>query len=136
MTKKIERITPKEINAIKTDIFEALKAIEKEYGVTIAQKGNIGYTDLSFKLNMEISVLNEDSVSAKSEENFNKYVTIYGLSNKGFRKPFMHNGSEFQVVDVSFRAKKYPFVVEKLSNGERYKFTESAYEAAFPSTKK
>lgn len=135
MTKKIKSITPKEINEIKTDILEALKAIEKEYGVSIVQKGNIGYTDLSFKLPLEIAVLNQEAFSAKAEENFNRYVTMYNLNTDGFRKPFTHNGTKYQVIDINFRAKKFPFVVERLSDGERYKFTIDAYLGAFPDPK-
>lgn len=135
MTEQIKNMSPKVINEVTSDIFKALKDIEKKYGIEISQKGNIGYSDLNFKLALNVSVLNEDNLDAQAEKDYLTYVKMYGLNTNGFRKPFMKNGTKYQVVGVSFRAKKYPFLVERIEDGARFKFTSSSYEVAFPLTK-
>lgn len=131
---KITKFGKTGVQAVMEDIMSALEVVEEKYGVKI-ERGNVSFTDLSFKCPITVSVKDNDEVLAKKKTDFERMAKLYGVSGDGFNVEFKEGGRTMRVTGFNTRAPKYPIILED-SEGNSYKGVLSAYEKRFPLDKK
>lgn len=107
-----------EHKAITARILAAIKDIEKEFGVTIANHGGTvgkheGVIKLGVKVNTTASGINPE------EENFKRYAELFGMKPDWFGKWVPVNGTPHKIVGLNARASKNTVIIES-KRGTRY----------------
>lgn len=110
----------KNFKAFRNDFFEAVKDLEKKYGVKISM-GNISYDEFSFTT--KLTVVNGASEQDAEKAKFNSDVVIYsayGVTSDDYRKAFkLRDGKTYYLVGFKTRARKNPCIIED-EKGTKY----------------
>lgn len=112
-----------------------LKVLESKLGVSINMKGGIGYDDFSMTCKLELidtdavgdNVTGPLQLAVQQNETFNWFP---GLTTDMIGKKFTIRGEEYEFIGIKPKAKKYPIILKRLSNGNSYKFRWSDMEVA------
>ena len=92
--------------------------IGEEYEITI---GNASYDDTQVTFKVQVK---ESGAPDKEEQDLQRYANLYGLDTS---KIATVKGNKYSLVGFNTRARKQPFIIEKLGIGgtnNRYKITE------------
>ena len=124
-------ITKSNLKIFRQDFKNTVESLQKEYEVTIDMKNiTYGTTDFHFK----VEVTNGDRAEAER----NKFITT--LKRNSWKYPALdvnsygkvvklgYNKDTYRIVGIKPRARKYPIVVLRQSDGKRYKYTYEAVE--------
>jgi len=118
-------INKSELRIIRRKIDEALATIGTEHNITIKTTGGTSYTTNSFRMKIEGATINEDGVSDKQVENFEKYATLLGLTPADLGKTFTYKKSTYTITGLKASNPTYP-VQAVNQNGKQYKFPADA----------
>lgn len=115
----METIGRSEAKQISEAIAEALKPVEQELGVTITIGGGTFDPQVgTFKPKIEVSV-------GDAEKNeFALNAPLFALTEDDYEREFESHGHTYQLVAISTRRPKYPFVGRRL-DGKQFKFTDA-----------
>ena len=110
----------KNLDQIRKDIDEALKAVSEKHGVNF-KMGAMRYTDVNFKTTLEATLIDSSGKDAKAEKEWNRAV-LTGLVQRDWRnQPFTwEDGKKFQVVGFDSKKKKNKIVLEEIKTGKRF----------------
>ncbi len=109
------------VKNIASDIESSLKNVEKKYNVKIT-RGNATFGTSNMTLKMNISMIgNDGTVLTKEASDFKTYASIHNVTSK-VGDIINHLGVDYKVIGWKPRSTKYPILMEKVSNGGRYKF--------------
>lgn len=126
------QLTRTQVQAITADIFKAMKEVEKKHDIKVSQDGNIGFSDIDFKLKLKVMIDDEDALMNKEKENFELYAEHHGFSPEGFNQVILVGGKQMRIVGYNPKARKYPIVAVEEGTDARYKLGLSTYTAKFP----
>jgi len=101
------------------DFKDAVEYLERKWAIDISI-GNISYSQSSFTTKMQvINGLKEDF----DRQEFEKYATRYGLKPTDFHREVKDtNGNDVKIIGISPKSRKYPIIVERLSDNKKYKY--------------
>lgn len=123
----ISRFDRSNIEEMRKEINRQLAILEKTYGVSI-QVGRIRFSDVSFKANLEATLLHPESTAGDSAEEieFKRACFRVGLKPEHYnQKVKLHGkfaGLKGRITKINTRAKKYPVVIQ-LDDGRMVKMT-------------
>ena len=118
------------LRVIRTDVLDALKAVEKKHGVSFTL-GNTRYSPTDFRVKLECFAVKDNSgkdVDA-AKAAFESKAFRVGIKRTAYGKTFTHGRKTFKIVGINTRAPKYPIQAESINRGDRYKFPLSAIPA-------
>lgn len=117
-TTKINRDAIRKINA---DIERVLGQVADLYGADISL-GNSRYTDQNYTTKLTVSVVSSGgSVVSPEAVAFNEYKGIYGLDHLEVGSVVNVHGTDFEIVGLKVKARKYPIIGKSLKDGKQYK---------------
>lgn len=125
--RQIEMFTKHNLPEIRKVIDEALKAALAPFGLG-GQLGKIGYTERSFKANLDVTILGS-SVSQTLELERSKFelqCRAFGLLPEHYRKCFRSNGEVYTLTGFKPENHKYPIIAVNLGSNKSFKFPMSA----------
>lgn len=108
------------LQVFKKDLLNAIKDLEKKYGVTIEYDGTT-YGDNSFRTSIKVTNVGEDGIPTETKQALNDldwFREIYGKSFRDGRHTFKVVGYEY--------GKKYPIKCER-DDGNSYSFVARIY---------
>lgn len=93
----------------------ALRDVAERFGVTVKARGG-NFTTTTFTAKFEFAA------EGAGEQDFERDCRMVGMVPDHFGAEFEVNGSIYKVSGLNLRAKKYPVIATKLSDGRSYKF--------------
>lgn len=115
------RFTKTEATAMRLEILEALKVIEKKYNCS-ASLGGIKYgSELGVRLTFSKMASNEhgDFVNSRAAQLFIRRAQRMGIAADVLNEELVYKGAVCVITGYNSRAKKYP--IEYVTNGKAYK---------------
>lgn len=112
---------------------DATKAVAERNGLTV-KLGRCKYdaTGTVATVVLEFATRSEDGRPAGREAAaFTAHAASYGLDPTWLGQRFTNLGDEFRVVGLNVRGRKHPVLVERTSDGARFKYGTRAIAAAF-----
>lgn len=116
------KLTLKAAKSLSEEAIELLnRELGKKFDVTFLYSGGVlGYNKLNMKI--EVNAKDEDGDVVTTEEaNFIECAAAYTngkVKSKDLHKVFTIKREKFKLIGLNPRAKKYPFIVEKVSTKE------------------
>jgi len=115
-------ITRTKIQDMRKDIEEALQAVAEKHNCTI-KAGNASFNEDSFKLKLEIVENSSDgSTVTQAQVDWKANASSFGLDVDLLGKTVILQNSNYEIVGLKPRSRKYPVLGKDLSNGKIYKF--------------
>ncbi len=105
------------LNVIRKDIEQALKAVEEKHNMKFTI-GSMRYSNTSFLVKLEASLLSESGGSLKEEADWLKAVSLGLVEADWLGRAYDNNQFIIKAVDLSRR--KNCIIVEKISTGKKY----------------
>jgi len=103
-----------------------LNAILKEYGELVGLQfnlGNIKYSSTDFSCTLK--GITASSPEEADQLNWNSNCRLVGFTSEDYGKEFKARGSSYKLVGIRPKARKYPIVAKKESDGKSYIFSAS-----------
>lgn len=116
------QFTKKEFNDFRKEIKNAVKDVEKKFGVEINFE-NISYDADNTSFTVKTIVYNGDKDSVKKKE-FETLAPLYGLEASDYNREVVYNGEKMRIAGIDTKRRKYPIIMKK-ENGQGLLFTES-----------
>lgn len=113
----------KELQAIRVDFEEAMKAVEAKHNVKI-DLGNMSYTrgsNASAKLTIE-AIDEEGVVQSKARLCYLRQGRVYGLKPEWIDQEFTAQNQTFRIDGLASRRRKMPVEVTDVNTGGTYNF--------------
>ena len=124
------QITSRFIDEFRKDFKEAVAELEKKHGISISI-GRVSYNAKKFTTKMEVIDSQPDeygNVVSGEQANFNANCGHVGLSPHHYGVVFTYGKSEYKLVGIKPRNRKYPIIAENVVSGMRYKLTKDPLE--------
>jgi hypothetical protein len=112
-------INKKLMESIRADINSALKETGRAHGVSL-RLGNGGYDRDGAAGHLKLNILPLDksgNVISQEETDYKNHCSSYGLKPEYLGSVFSHNGEDYKVIGIRIRARKFPVLVTRLSDG-------------------
>jgi hypothetical protein len=121
---KITAFDRKNLQALRTDIDAALKAVGDKHGISLKLgRGTFSAETATFKLELG-TVSDTGVVVTKEAQDFKTYALMFGLKPEHLGQSFKDfDGHSYKVVGLKVRSPKFPVLVER-ADGARFKFPE------------
>ena len=107
------------IKNFRADFAEAVKDLEKKYGVVIELK-NINYASDNFEAKLQVTE-GEDQYDVNRKE-FIKNCKFYGLEQEDFDRRFTWKGKDYIIIGLNANRRKYPIACKCVTDGGNYSF--------------
>jgi hypothetical protein len=111
----------KTLDNFRADFNEAMKELEKKYGVSV-DLGNMRYTNDFFRSKIEVTNIGQNGEDAEKAK-FCMFCGKYGFSIDDYKKEFEHQGITFQLIGFDTRKRKRPCICKDLGSNREYVFT-------------
>lgn len=102
-------------------IVELLAPLEKEFGAKVTV-GNTVYGNV-LRTKVELHKIDESGVDKTEEQRFKSFSNMYGVPPEMFNQVVKINGKEYQLIGMSTRSDKYPFMALELSTKKTWKMS-------------
>jgi hypothetical protein len=118
-----DQITKEQGRAVTKEILEAIQGVLDKHGLTLdSQKSNYG--DIyGITIRATRASLNENGINTNSLEAtaFLLNAQHHGVTDtvEALGKPFTYRGEEYRVIGYNTRARRRPFMIEKISEPGR-----------------
>lgn len=99
--------------------------ISEEYEITV---GNASYDDTQVTFKVQIK---ETGAPSAEEKDLQRYANLYELDTN---KIASIDGNKYSLVGFNTRARKQPFIIQKLGTNNKYKITEQQAQRFFKQT--
>lgn len=110
-----------DFSEFRKDFSEAVKGVEEKYKIRLGV-GTINFNSTSFHTTLNGLMNNTDEICSMEELAFRKICYSFGKNPEDFGKTFIHNSEVFRFVGINPKARKYPYLGERVSDGKRFKF--------------
>ena len=127
---KITEFTRPVCRALNEDVRKALQSVADKHGLKLDEKGaSFRAYECSVGFKFVIDKQNSSGVTMNKEaQDFLRYAALpFGalseFTEDDLGAVFHSSGDQFKIVGYKSRAKKYPILAERVSDGKRYKFT-------------
>jgi hypothetical protein len=114
-------ITKALLGVITKDVVAALKAVGDKHGVAIAAGGGQYSNNSTGVVKLSLTAIGGDSRLARD---FKTYASTFGVKPEDLGRTFRSRGTEYKVTGINPGRPKFPFAVERVSDGKVFKFTE------------
>jgi len=108
-------------------IENALKSIEKQFGVSIRRK-SWSFTVNHLTLKLECSIVKNGKAISKEAEDFKHYACLYELAADDLGKTFNFQGQSWVITGLKSKSHKYPILASK-GDGHTFKFPANIVKA-------
>jgi hypothetical protein len=118
------------IKTFRAEFRDAVAELEKKHGISI-NIGNIKYNPTKFTTKLEVIASKPDedgNVVTGEQANFNANCAHVGLSPQHYKATFTHRRSDYILVGVKPRNRKYPIIAQDVISGRNYKLTREPLE--------
>jgi hypothetical protein len=114
------------------DALDALKAVAKKHGVTIAQKaGSYARDGSNATLKFEIATIgNDGQAQTKAAQAFKRDAARFGIDPEALGTTFTSRGVEYRITGLNTRRPKYPISADRVRDGRAHKFPASVVAAS------
>lgn len=122
-------ITNAVLKEFRKDFKEAVKDLEEKYNIEI-EIGNITYSDHDFRGKLTCVEKGEDGLSGNDAQlirNHDRLCGLYNIPKDAIGKTFKHGKDEFKYLGLNEKKRKNPVILEKVSDGKRYKTTVESF---------
>lgn len=134
MIEDIKEFNRANVRILNKEILAALKPISQKHGLVLEKNAKTYYRDrLPGMFQFIIRVEGEDGevLDTKAQE-FQNGARLVGLDPNDLGREFVIRGSRYKITGLNLRARKYPVLGERLSDGKTYKFGASTVQRGFP----
>ena len=107
------------IQDFRKDFTEAVKDLEKKYGVVI-ELGNIQYAADNFEAKLQVTE-GEDQYDVNRKA-FIRNCGAYGLNQEDFDRRFTYKNKEYVIIGINPNKRKYPIACKCLTDNITYNF--------------
>jgi hypothetical protein len=125
MSNKIQEFNRANVRALHAEVEAALKPIAEKYGLLLERKGRTFYRD-SLPAGFQFVVATEGAdgeVLDSKAKDFQRLAGSFGLKAEDLGKEFISgHGERYRITGLNPRAKRYPILGERVSDGKTYKF--------------
>lgn len=122
----IEKINSKNIKELREGLENAIDTWAKANGLKRTDGFNIEFSDNSFRTKSGMFFVIENAEEAVAAKKYG--FDLQKLQLKAFVIPheyktqFTHESKTYELIKISTRSPKYPFIAKRLSDGQTYKF--------------
>ena len=109
------------IKTLREEIDNALKSIAEKHGISL-MLGNVRFSDRSFTGKLEARITDTHGEPTMAVD-FRTLADTYGLKPENLYRMVTIQGKTYKIVGLKPRNRKYPIIVEEITNGKRYKFS-------------
>ena len=102
-----------EVKKLRVELEKVLKLFDSSYTVTIGSNCNYTSEDATFKL-----TITPEGTLSKEERDLAYFADMYDVEPNKIGT--MSDGQKYSLVGYNSKARKRPFIIQKLSNGSRY----------------
>jgi len=126
----------KTANQISARALELLKPLEAEFGISVARSGG-SFNESNVTLKFQAATVNEDGQAlTKVRADLEAYCEIrHGIKLAALDTPFTQGvrgrATEYRVVGYRPRARKMPFICERVTDGAQFTFPASTIESHY-----
>jgi hypothetical protein len=119
----MKTFTKNSINALRTEIDNTLAALGKKHGISL-EAGNCTFNASTCTFKLKCGVANSDgSFETKESLVWKEVHKVYGFTADDAKRPITRAGRAYMIVGFNTAAKKYPLILEDMSDGMQYKFS-------------
>jgi len=131
---KAEQFTKSNLKNLRKDLDAVLSAYSKESGVHLSV-GNIRFGDVEATIKLTATLPNsQGSFQTAEQEAFKRFAELDSISVKLNELGTSINLGTVKMVGYKSRNRKYPYIVEQVSTGSRYKLSTSSARSLCPTT--
>jgi hypothetical protein len=131
---KAVQFTKSNLNDLKKDLDAVLSAYSREAGVHF-NIGNIRFGDVEATIKLTARLPNnEGAFQSAEQEAFKRFAELDSISVKLNELGTSRNLGTVKMVGYKSRNRKYPYIVEQVSTGSRYKLSTSSARSLCPTT--
>jgi len=112
------------LNEIRDELNAVLKKYGDEKGLQF-KLGGFRYDSISFTTSLKVTAAESQEEAERIE--WEKLAPLFGLEKDDYGLVIDMYGEKVKLVKVKPKAKSYPLVGEKVSNGKRYKYHLNEY---------
>lgn len=120
---KITQFSKDNLDSIRNDINEALKAIESKYNIEL-KTGSLSYSTETFSVKVEAAIKVEGVSNSKDAQEFKKYAMIIGLQASDLGREFLSNRKTWKLLGMKPRKQKTPMICQNVGDGKLYLLSE------------
>lgn len=122
----ITKMTPETTRAIQSEARAALEHVAEKHGLSLIAKcgsydPHAGEVTVRFEFKVKIAA---DGIPQERKD-FERLAPLFGLEAADYGAELTFRGQVYRLVGIEQYRHKYPFLVERLSDGKRVLFTES-----------
>lgn len=120
---KLTRFDRPTVLMLQEKIQSVLKKEIEQYGITLEANGS-SFGDLVFKPKFTFKIAQNAEGLSADEAMFKMWQKVYGVA---YGQTMQHQGMIYKAVKLNPKAKRFPIVAERLTDGKRFKFTHLAF---------
>jgi hypothetical protein len=131
---KAEQFTKSNLSDLRKDLDVVLSKYSKESGVHLSI-GNIRFGDVEATIKLTATLPNNNnSLQTTEQEAFKRFADLDSISVKLNELGTSRNLGTVKMLGYKTRNRKYPYIVEQVSTGSRYKLSTSSARSLCPTT--
>jgi len=127
--KPVTQITARTGQPIVDGALEKLAQYAAELGLAVKQEGRWSYyrDGTTLQLKIQFVVGGEAGLEDKARTEFELLAWRYNLNAEDFGAIVTSRGRKFKLIGFNTKARRYPYLFEDLSNGDKIRFSDMAY---------
>jgi hypothetical protein len=115
------------LDAFRKDFAEAVKDLEKQYGVVLSL-GRITYGYDNFRCQLEAK--SGDSRDDVLKKEFEQNCSAVGLYPEDYGQTFTQQGKQWRIIGIDLKKRKYPIIIEEVATGRTCRCTAAYIKSA------
>jgi len=127
----IDKFDRKSVHDLAHDFEFVLRDFADKYGLKVKISGG-KFNDMSYRPNFEFCVVGDNGRAMDGDvRDFERNCWVFGLDKNDLGRTFWSSNSEYEVVGLKSRSKKFPVLCKRKSDGKIFKFPSSTVIRAF-----
>lgn len=127
----IAKITKPVCQTLREELEAAMAPVAAKHGINIAT-GRGTFSDAEFTLKVILTTKGEGGVDQGAKKRFEQLAHAVGLKPEDFGREILLDHERFRIADINPRASAKPVLVERLSDGKRFKIAAEAVQVRLP----
>ena len=123
---KITQFDPHNCRRLIDALDNAVAPVADAFGVHITHGGG-SYLATNFRITLQAATKGENGeIISREVIDFKELCGLYGLKPEDLGKTFSsYTGEVYKIIGLKSNSRKFPILVEKISNGKKYKLPET-----------
>ena len=129
---KITELNRPSVELLRNKIEELLKPIEEEFNIKVSLNGG-RFSNTMYNPKIELSIINDEGGIAETKErtDYKRNCVFFDLKEEYLDQSFTVAGTEYLVVGLKPRSRKYPIIAKDTRSNKSYKFGADTVRRAF-----